>query len=192
MITDATSLKQLAEKIREINKANGWNITVESDWEDLYKFPAIIGLIHSEVSESHLALFSNDARDLEDELADINIRILDCVGGLPVDIDEAWKEAQRGGMFEFESRWIDLLEINRGNDEVTTAAALAAVSINVSRALEDFRKNKGQLMFVCHLMVAFSMVEIICSLLGIDLARAMSDKIEKNKTRGYRHGGKKV
>lgn len=44
-------LNELATEIRNINRANGWNPFEFYEWDDKYKLPAILVLMHSEVSE---------------------------------------------------------------------------------------------------------------------------------------------
>ena len=82
-----SDLNRLAEEIRHINQNNGWNITTLGDWEDTYKVPTILALIHSEVSEALEAFRHNDHENFGEELADILIRVLDCAPGLGIDID---------------------------------------------------------------------------------------------------------
>ena len=82
-------LNGLAHEIRQINLDNGWNVIVFGDWEDTYKVPTILALIHSEVSEALEAFRHNDHENFGEELADILIRVLDCAPGLGIDIDAA-------------------------------------------------------------------------------------------------------
>lgn len=82
-------MNKLSIKIIEINTANGWNCTKPEDWADIYKVPAILALVHSEVSEAVEAFRHNDKENFIEELADVIIRVLDCAGGLGMDIDEA-------------------------------------------------------------------------------------------------------
>ena len=80
-------LQRLSDDIREINRANGWNVTQASDWSDTYKVPAILALIHSEVSEALEAFRTDDEQNFMEEMADVLIRVLDCVGGFTSDFD---------------------------------------------------------------------------------------------------------
>ena len=81
-------LDELAAQIREVNQANGWNILQADEWFDCYKVPAILSLIHSEVSEALEAFRGDDSENFYEEMADIVIRVLDCVGGLTDEFTE--------------------------------------------------------------------------------------------------------
>lgn len=87
--TAATAMMELAAEIREINKANGWRVLEPEQWADTYKIPGILALIHSEVSEALEAFRTDDRANFEKELADVIIRVLDCAGGLGMDMDKA-------------------------------------------------------------------------------------------------------
>ena len=80
-------LNDLADKIQNINQENGWNITKPIDWDDQYKVPAILALIHSEVSEALEAFRHNNKDNFAEELIDILIRVLDVCSGLGIDVD---------------------------------------------------------------------------------------------------------
>ena len=82
-----TSLSELAHEIRDINQANGWNVFVADEWSHTYKVPAILALIHSEVSEALEAFRLDDKANFCEEMADIIIRVLDCVEPLAEDFD---------------------------------------------------------------------------------------------------------
>lgn len=83
------NMNTLAAEIIEINTANGWNCTTPAQWEDTYKVPAILALVHTEVSEAVEAFRHDDKENFIEELADVIIRVLDCAGGLGMDIDAA-------------------------------------------------------------------------------------------------------
>lgn len=82
-------LDDLATEIRQINEANGWNVLQADEWADRYKVPGILALIHSEVSEALEAFRADDGENFVEELADVLIRVLDCVGGLTDEFGEA-------------------------------------------------------------------------------------------------------
>lgn len=81
-------LDELAGEIREVNAANGWNILAEGEWSDTYKIPGILALVHSEVSEALEAFRKDDKQNFLEEMADVVIRVLDCVGGLTDDFEK--------------------------------------------------------------------------------------------------------
>jgi NTP pyrophosphatase (non-canonical NTP hydrolase) len=83
------SMNILAAEIIEINTANGWNVLKPEQWDDTCKIPAILALIHSEVSEALEGFRKGDKVNFSEEMAEVLIRVLDCTGGLEIDIDAA-------------------------------------------------------------------------------------------------------
>lgn len=81
------SLKQLGQEINEINREKGWQVCKPEDWQDTYKIPGVLALIHSEVSEALEAFRKGDQANFGEELADVLIRVLDCASGLGLDLD---------------------------------------------------------------------------------------------------------
>lgn len=79
-------LNSLADEIRSINKANGWNVIQPENYLDTHRIPAILALIHSEVSEALEGWRKRDDANFREELADILIRLLDLSGGLSIDL----------------------------------------------------------------------------------------------------------
>lgn len=81
------TLQELAEEIRDINRANGWNTTKPEDWGQDYKVPGVLALIHSEASEALEAFRKDDGENFVEEMADVLIRVLDCVAAFTDDFD---------------------------------------------------------------------------------------------------------
>lgn len=102
-------LADLGAAIIAVNRDNGWDVATPASWDEKYKIPSVLALIHSEVSEALEAYRNHDKELFVEELADVAIRLFDLTHGL-----------------------------------------------------------------------------------GISLAPAILDKVEKNRGRGFRHGGKKV
>ncbi len=82
----------LSKEVLKINRANGWNVLEPMQWIETYKVPAVLALIHSEVSEALEAFRKNDKDNFTEELADVLIRVLDCGGGLGLDLDKAVRD----------------------------------------------------------------------------------------------------
>src|SRR5438477_8777027 len=80
-------LQQLANEIREINAANGWSVTKAEEFADKCKFPAVLMLIVSEAAEALEAFREGDVEHFKEEMADVLIRVLDCVVAVDPDFD---------------------------------------------------------------------------------------------------------
>lgn len=94
-------LLTVGKLINDINANNGWNLTKRSDWRNKYKVPAILSLIHSDVSEALEAFRKRDEENFKEECADIFIRLVDMTNAMGVDLPNAVlaklrKNADRG------------------------------------------------------------------------------------------------
>lgn len=174
-ILESLNVNELSREIREINETNGWRTTKPFEWEDTYKVPAILALIHSEVSEAWIGLVNTGMENYAEELADVMIRILDMLEGLGMDV--AGVVASGFDMWSFDD----------DDDEST----LNALHFRISEALEGFRKN-DKTRFEDAIGEACAIVFDLCRFAEIDLAAEIRAKLEKNRQRGYRHGGKRV
>jgi NTP pyrophosphatase (non-canonical NTP hydrolase) len=85
--TVISGLNQLAADIRLGNQRNGWSPVRPTDWSDPHKIPALLSLVHSEVSEAVEAFRNDDRTNFDEELADVLIRILDLAHGMGIDIE---------------------------------------------------------------------------------------------------------
>ena len=76
------NINTMAKLVHENAKAHGW-----WDWER--PIPELLCLIHSEVSEALEAYRKQDRKNMEEELADIVIRVFDLALGKGIDIEKA-------------------------------------------------------------------------------------------------------
>jgi len=77
--------KTITEWCKEVHTVavdHGW-------WDDARPIPELLCLIHSEVSEALEAHRSDDIHNLEEELADVVIRVFDLCAALNIDLEKA-------------------------------------------------------------------------------------------------------
>ena len=168
-------INTLAVQTREISQANGWGSAHHTDWtfsDDT--IPCRLALIHSEICEAHGAKRTGDMDDLAAEFADIIIRVLDLAGGLTEDF-EAHVAMFTGTFLPDDSEQACNFLHN-----ITTSA------------LEAFRRD-DLLEFLDELTVLLLSVECwAMGKFGIDMNNAVLEKMDVNRHRSYRHGGKRV
>lgn len=96
----------------------------------------------------------------------------------------------------------EIIEINRANgwnvmrpelwqDENKVPAIIALIHSEASEALEAFRMDDLE-NFSEELADIIIRVLDLTAGLGVDIDDAVAKKLEKNRSRGYRHGGKRV
>lgn len=172
-----SGINELADEVRAVNAANGWNPIIVEDWyNEKYKVPALIALIHSEIVEAHDEFMQDCTEYLALEFADIKIRILDLMGGLTNNFDWFVQRALKTGITLPADRQHAFNTLHK----ITTAA------------LEAYRKNDRDA-FANYMAVLYSTVGCFAThKFQIDTAYAVSAKIDINKHRAHRHGGKLV
>lgn len=83
------TIDNIGSLILEVNRANGWDVATPESWNEKYKIPSVLALIHSEVSEAMEAYRAHDKAEFVEELADVVIRVLDLTSGMGCDIGQA-------------------------------------------------------------------------------------------------------
>ena len=171
------AINELATEIRAVGVANGWTLVYRPDWDSSeHHIPCMLALIHSEIVEAHdeLRVADTDYDDLAAEFADILIRILDLAGGLTEDF-QTFVDQATGAFIP-------------ADDE----RAFNGLHATVTAALEHFRQDT-MASFLKTLANLFFMVECYAThKFNIDLNVAVPAKIEVNRHRSHRHGGKRV
>lgn len=70
--TPVCDLTDLSQFVRAINVANGWAVMMPDDWHNCdYRVPALLALIHSEVSEALEDFRNNRKEHFGEEIADV-------------------------------------------------------------------------------------------------------------------------
>ncbi len=169
------NLNTLAVQIRETGEANGWDLVFRPDWDSSdTKIPCMLALIHSEISETYMEKFTGDSDGLAAEFADIAIRVLDLAGGLTEDF----------------AAYVARVEGTFLDDD--TAQAFLSLHHITTYALEAFR-NDELLKFLGALALLLSATEhFAMGRFNIKLNTAVVEKMDVNRHRSYRHGGKRV
>lgn len=86
----SVTIEDLSVLTYSINAANGWDVTVDGDWDNSgpYKIPTKLALIQSEASEALEAFRKKDYDNFKEELADVAIRVFDLAYGLSIDLED--------------------------------------------------------------------------------------------------------
>lgn len=170
------TLQELATEIREVNAANGWGV----DFDPMAKreIPGYLALIDSEVTEAHDAKYPKDAAW---ELGDVIVRCLD-LGEL----------IQPGYWAKLRPEYALPDNDNRRNNweaDLLTLYGQSSYALEYYRKLEDWQAPLLNCLD-CLLTKAWWMIghyfpqenpwELIPRI------------IEKNRNRGYRHGGRRT
>lgn len=161
-------VKALQKEIREINEMNGW-------YDAERPFSSDIALLHSEVDELAWAvLMGGEDDNSPEEMADIFIRLLDTSERYGFNItmifDQYDPSAPR----------------RQGSSLIYYTAFL---SIHISHAYEGYRKSLPEAMEV-GLAQAYKELLWAAEDFQVDLLAEVRTKLERNRQRGYKYGGK--
>ena len=194
------NIRDLQKEAHAIAKEKGW-----WDEDKPRTFGDCIALGHSELSKALEAYREHGLKDwrshtyddgfvdehphgekpegVASELADVVIRVADMAEWYELDLDEAREEDE-----EFEEGQQAYLEYRLSGNLDSFGNWIAAIHEDVADAGYHQRTrndNLGSLLFA-----VIDLVECMAAHYGIDLDTAIAIKMEYNKTRPYRHGGK--
>lgn len=177
------NLSKLAEKIRSINKANGWNLFFEKEINrSSYFIPSIVCLIHSDIAEASKELEKDDIDALMYKLAATAIFILDFSGGFEKN--------------EFDRHTNKAKPPNYGLD-VSLDKIIIDLHCRCADILKAYDKNSRD-----KILTALAKLYVAIEAFGIclasenetcfnDLYDYMFSKIEQSRSHVYRHNGSK-
>ncbi len=193
------NLTDLQQEAHAIAKDRGW-------WDEERTFGDCIALVHSELSEALEAyrdiglatenpvrktvtgevLYERHLHKPEgvaSELADVVIRVADMAEWLKVDLAQAREEDEDLG----DEKQAYLQERLSGNLD-SFGEWIAAIHEDVGDAGYHQRNRGDNLGW--HLVAVIWMVQEMAAHYDIDLDAAIEAKMEYNRSRSYRHGGK--
>lgn len=154
------------------------------------EFGTLLALVHTEVTE---AIEATTSEHLAEELADIVIRIFDLCGYYELDLQKAFLETVQTGHVDqvYSQMKVPQLPILAKEYVLNIHTPITKVMELYRLPLEEKMKN-GQL--------ASGLMEVILNVFRISYMFGLNDifltslfaKMEKNKKRSYKHGGKIV
>lgn len=172
-----TSIQELASSARAVNAANDWGLDFT-----LAEIPNYIALIHSEVTEAYTA-HSNE--EILGELADVLIRTLDLC-------ELIHPNAMKTGPLE------DVpAHFLQTPATMPRVKAFMELNTRVTEVLEVYRKVVDTVLVM---KLIFGLQDVISWTVGLMYAvdpqasptALVLAKIEKNRSRGHRHGGRRT
>lgn len=195
------NISQLVQAAYQNAVNKGW-------WEEPRTYGELIALVHSEVSEAledyrtpgikpsdvwyertlapGVVAKREEQKEATDkpcgipsELADICIRIFDIAGKY------GWEKS-----LETAYRWLSRHEKREKWTAAPFGGKLSIIHAELSKSLEELDYNDNTGGAINHLAAVLVEVELVAQEYGIDLERAIAEKMAYNATRPHRHGGK--
>ena len=200
MISSYKSLNELAAELRALAELKGFRENIK-DPTGIEAVGIYVANFHGEASElweaaragklsepcdkadKMAALGIEPLTCLEEELADMIIRVLDIGDVFGVDIDDAVENG-------IASRLVDELCLPRDTDIHSVAAMVNAYHAAADDVTAWTRLTPG--LMARHVGTLLCIARHIADVFGLDWYEAMVRKHEFNKTRPFRHGGKLV
>jgi NTP pyrophosphatase (non-canonical NTP hydrolase) len=181
------SLKSLSEEIVAVNLANGWNVCRPQDWTS----PAEDVLKDWRFEDAHFV----DSENCQGQVMRYWRVFADRV--MPPGLEpkeQSQYHTTKAGCGPTPEQALEQCKKNILNDPIAAykiPAVLALITSEVSEALEAFRK-RDRANFEEEIADVLIRVLDCAHGLGIDLEPVVLAKIEANRNRGFRHGGKVI
>jgi hypothetical protein len=172
---------EYADEAHEIAVSKGW-------WDNDRAIINAVSLIHTEITEAYDALGKEDMIDGPDsvrmEMVDTALCILDLFGSTQHSIDYYLDELVV----------VDEVETDLRQYSQNMVALIADMHQKVSHAMEVLRdKGTANNIAMCHLAITFFIAyKTVEDILECDFAESLEAKMEINRDRDYRHGGKEA
>ena len=184
------NLAELQREAHAIAKDHGW-------WDEERTFGDLIALVHSELSEALEAYRvcgivdcpheHTEGAGVASELADVVIRVVDMVEGCDIGMHACVAEARTKGADDIRALELDsfgswIAELHGTVTFMYIAYMRGLYGPSVTEEAWD-KLERMTAMFI-------GQVEVMAAHYGIDLDAAIEAKMEYNRGREYRHGGK--
>lgn len=166
-------LNELGKKIIEINTANGWNVLKPQDWSEKLNLDDFQFDTPHHVSGESMGNSENYWR----VFASSKIEPIKTFCGTGRTSEQAMENVRNN------------ISIDSSNYRIP--AILALIHTEVSEATEAFRADdKANFAEECA-DILIRVLDLTTGL-GIDIETVINAKLEKNKQRGFKHGGKRI
>lgn len=150
------------------------------------EFGTLIALIHTEVSESYEA---KNEKHFTEELSDILIRVFDICGLYTYNLENSYYKLTKFKTIE------EFYSTHNLKNNKSIEKHLMDLHGELSKILEIFRdKNdidKDKRITDGFAEICYSVISIAKEL-KLDIINALEEKMNKNKSREIKHGGKKI